>query len=566
MFGACLLPAASPTLAQAKAEATAEPSARAAAVPLLRQIVAIADVSDLVAAPPPAVGVNIGRLAIANGSDLEAALAALLNRPIEPALLDEIRAAITGAYVAAGRPYLDVGFPQQDVTDGVLQVVVSEFRVGRVTVEGNAWFSESQIRWRTGLQPGQPIDKTALDLRLSQINGPFITVTPEFEAGQAPGTTDVVLRTEDRFPVRLTAGYDNSGNASTGFDRWQLGATWGNALWLGQVLSYQFTSSANFYVQHGSSGSQTDGPSYQAHSGSWLIPLPWGHTLTFAGLYSRSVPNIGPDLTSVGLNENGGVQYAIPAPGLVVAGHALGGTQQFTGGYDFKRTNNNLAFGGTTVSTGFWDVSQFFLRYDATVPDALGQTSLQNTLVASPGGMTPYNNNISFALSGTPGALANYVYDRLMLTRLIPLPRDFGLMLRATAQAATRQLLPSEQLSIAGIDAVRGYQEGSITVSTGFQTTVELSSPVFSPSFGLLGPGFSDTAQVHAFWDYGQGYNRASVPNSQAKLSTASIGIGGHYYVGDNLTFRVEEGLRLKSVPHQGANGAFALVSLQVAW
>jgi hemolysin activation/secretion protein len=559
-------------MAQTKAGALKEPTAVETAAPVLRQIVAITDVDDLVAMPSREARVNIGRLGVAGGAHLQTALTALLHRPIDSALLDEIRSAITASYVVAGRPYMDVGFPQQDITDGVLQVVVTEYRLGNISVEGNAWFSEAQIRRRTALEPGRFIDKTALDGRLSQINGgSFLTVTPEFKAGTTPGTTDVVLRAEDKFPVRITAGYDNSGAPTTGIDRWSLGATWGNALWLGQVVNYQFSSSTDFYKPRRTANGQFAEPSFTSHSGGWQIPLPWGHNLAFSGSFSRQSPNLGADLGSIGLNENAGIQYNVPAPGLVLAGYTLGGTQQFSVGYDFKRSNNDLSFGGTTVSHGFSDVSQFFLRYDLSVPDAWGQTSLQNNAVFSPGGMTPNNNDAAFqgsaaGQSGTLGARSRYAYNRLMLSRLTPLPRDYGLLLRVTGQITNATLLPSEQLAIAGIDSVRGYQEGSITGSTGFTTTVEMSSPVFSPSFGLLGPGFTDTAQLHVFWDYGQGFNRTPSQNNPANFHTASLGIGGHYEVGQNLTLRIEQGFQLKRDPRQSAKGAFAHVSLQVAW
>ena len=55
------------------------------------------------------------------------------------------------------------------------------------------------------------------------------------------------LETRDRFPLRLYAGYDNSGNVATGRDRWNLGFNSGNALWLDGVLSYRFTSSDDFW-------------------------------------------------------------------------------------------------------------------------------------------------------------------------------------------------------------------------------------------------------------------------------------------------------------------------------
>ena len=495
----------------------------------------------------------------------------LLGKPIGPPLLQDIKTIIVDRYKAVGHPFLDVGFPQQDVTNGTLQVVVTEFRVGQVMVEGNKWFTDRLIRRRSGLAPGDTIDNPALSKRLEQFNsGSFIQVTPEFKPGDATGTTDVTLRAQDHLPIKLSANYDNSGGPTTGWDRWTLGVTWGDAFWQGHTLGYQLGTSSNFWTSRPKRLGQEVDPNFATHNLSWDVPLPWGDTISLSGAYTTQSPNLGPDLGSVGLTETGRLSYKRPMGELKFGDHLIASTQELGLAYDYKRTNNDLSFGGTTINHGFSEVSQFSLQYTLTIPDDWGQSTLTNTLVHSPGGMTYRNTDAAFqpndaGQSGTVGAKARYSYARVMLTRLVPLPSEFGLQLRVSGQIADQTLLPSEQLSIAGVDTVRGYQEGSITGSSGFVTSIELDGPKFSPS-GLIGVENGDAAQLHVFWDYGQGSNRTPSSGSPANLHTSSIGFGGRYLVGENATIRMEQGWQLYRTRRQAAGGAFGHFSVSLTW
>lgn len=544
---------------------------KAAAPPRLAAIMTLADPAGLRPEALHLQGIDLSRLPLLDDPGVQSRLATLLGAPLSAATMQEVRQIILERYRAQGRPFVDVGFPPQDITDGVLQVVVTEFRIGAVRVEGTAWFSDAVIRTGAGLQPGAPVDKTALEGRLEQLNaGPFLQVTPAFRPGTAPGTTDVVLHAQDHMPVRVSVGYDNTGSPVTGWDRWQLGVTWGNAFWSGQTLGYQFTSSTDFWHHRPVIDGKEVEPAVAGHSVNWQVPLPWGHALLLSGSYMRQVPQLGPDLGSIGVTVQAGLQYVLPL-GAVRLG-SLTGSHELALGYDFKRSNNQLSFGGSSVSQGFTAVSQFSLRYGLSMPDGWGQTMLQNTLVLSPGNMMPDNTDAAFqpndagTQSGTLGARARYIYNRASLTRLVPLPANFGALLRVTGQLADATLLPSEQLSIAGVESVRGYQDSSITGSAGVVFSTELRGPAFSPGHLLFGRETGDIAQLHVFWDYGQGWNRDPTSSVPANLHTASLGVGGHYDIGRTFSLRVEQGWQLIRQPSQAAGGAFAHVAVTASW
>ena len=112
---------------------------------------------------------------------------------------------------------------------------------------------------------------------------PFHTSDVVYHPGAALGETDIVLQTKDRFPMRFYGGYEDSGNAPTGFDRYERASTGATplSLGLGQQLNYQYTTSG-------------DGHSLRAQAGSYVIPLPWRHTLTFFGSYADTHGEIPP--------------------------------------------------------------------------------------------------------------------------------------------------------------------------------------------------------------------------------------------------------------------------------
>lgn len=506
--------------------------------------------------PLPLPGVDLSHVPAPDPASLRDQLTPLLHQPVNPATMQRIRQTILDHYKQAGHPFLDVGFPPQDVTDGTLMAVVTEYRVGAIKAAGNTWFSDRLILNSAGLTPGATIDKPELDHRVSQLNeNAFLKVTPEFQSGHAAGTTDVTLKAEDRFPVDFSLGYGNTGNPTTGWDRWNLGVAWGDALHLGQTFSYQLGTSSAFWHGLEHDMLRSEDPSFIGQNVSWSMPLPWGHTLLLTGGYSRQVPQLGPDLGSVGITDLLGMQYQIP----------LSETQQLAFGLDYKRSNNQLSFGGITVQNGFTEVEEASVHYNLSLSHRYSQTLVDNALTLSPGGLSSYNTDNSFdpsgpGKSGTPGAHARYAYDKLTVTEIVPLPHELGLVLRASGQESTGTLLGSEQMSIAGLDAVRGYQEFGIAGSRALLLSAELRGPVFHA--GLP----NDSLQPHIFVDEGEAWNPTASQSAPAYVHSASVGVGGRYQVDRYFSLRMEEGWQLIRSERQAANGAFLHIGATATW
>jgi hemolysin activation/secretion protein len=79
-------------------------------------------------------GVSVGALEDLDAEDFRAAIVPYVGRPLLLSDLDEIRSLVRARYVKAGKPFLDVSAPPQNVTSGIVQIVVTQYRLGAVTV------------------------------------------------------------------------------------------------------------------------------------------------------------------------------------------------------------------------------------------------------------------------------------------------------------------------------------------------------------------------------------------------------------------------------------------------
>ena len=498
----------------------------------------------------PAGGLDLARTPELADPHFRAQLEPFFGKPLTLADLARLRNLTLAWLKAHGRPFADVTTPPQNVSNGVVQVVLTRYRLGGVEVEGARWFSPGLIRRESGLKPGRPLELGALQTDLDRLNAnPFLTVDAVFKPGAAPGETDVVLQAHDRAPVRAYAGYDNLGVRSLGRNEFNLGLNWGNAFGLGQILSYQLTRSFS--------------GRYTSHAVSDVIPLPWRDRLLVFGSYEKARPDIAAVFNDQGHSGQASLRYVHVLPRIGWAGTAV--VQDVQAGYDYKTTDNNLEFSGVRVFATQAEVDQFPLIYDATVTDRLGQWAIQNIAVYSPGGLTADNTTAALATL-VPGARSEYAYDRILVTRTTRLPFGAVAVTRATAQGATHNLPDSEQLGGGGVGSVRGYDTDTALGSEGELFSQELRAPAFSPSRLFGDAGFGDLAQVGAFFDYADLRQVTPIPDQKRTVDLASAGVNGRYTLGRFIDVQLDIGWRLRSAPTEPHKGSYAQVSTTIGF
>ncbi|WP_415750348.1 ShlB/FhaC/HecB family hemolysin secretion/activation protein [Burkholderia sp. BCC1988] len=468
-----------------------------------------------------------------------------IGHPLSFARLAEIRRAVVQAYRAAGRPLVDVYLPEQDVNSGDVTIAVAEFRVGQVTARGNRYFSSALLEREMRLHAGGTISEADIGAGLALLNAnPYRRVDVVYAPGEGPGTTDVVLQTDDRLPLRVYAGYNNDGVPQLGRDRMLTGIDYGNLFGSDVRFGYQMTASNDLLSGTPDIGGHPNGPRFIAHAMSLVAPLPWLDSVELFGSFARSTPRLPDSYAQSGISAQISFRYDRRLPSVGAW------QQQVQAGYDFKRSNNDLEFGGFQVFNANTHVHQFVFAYDATKHDTSGDTHLNVTLVASPGRLDRDNGADAFDASRL-GATPRYQYLQLAMHRDLPLgASNFTWSTRAQAQWTGNTLLPSEEMSLGGDATVRGYEPYAAQGDRGWNVQTELRAPAFGVGIGSLEP--------FAFFDAGHVWNRIVQPTELNNVSLASIGAGVRFQADRFVSVRGTLGFPLRAVAPNGSRAPLA--------
>jgi hemolysin activation/secretion protein len=516
-----LPPANPPALIRPPAPAT-RPQGEQVVVPHLQGLVFV-DSPDDVRAASITHGVDVSQAALLKSPRFAAAMSAHLGKPLTLSDLNEICQFVVVYCREIDRPVVDAIVPQQDVTYGTVQILVLQGHVGKIHAEGNRFFPSAMLTGEIRAKTGDEISQTRLLEDVDWLNrNPFRHTDLILERGEEFGQTDVVLETEDHFPLRVYAGYENTGTVSTGEDRWLAGLNWGNAFGLDEQLNYQYTMGANI-------------ENFQAHSGSYVVPLPWRDVLTVFGNWSDSNVQTDPNVFQNGQSWQISARYEIPLPQI------QGITQSVQLGGDFKRSNTNAEFGGFSVYSSYVNTVQFMLGYNAADTDRFGLTHAALEGYFSPGYLGGEDNRPDYE-NARAGADPQYVYGRLTADRTTNLPADFSWVARFQGQLASSALLGSEQVGVGGIDSVRGYLERE---GNGDDAVI-LSNEIHTPSLSFLKiAGRKDQLYFLGFLDYGIAWMRDAQPGQFAQENFLGAGPGVSYHLGPWLSIDYAYGWRI---------------------
>lgn len=473
--------------------------------------------------------VDLSRVPRLDAPATRAALETAVGHPFDMAVIQGLRSRIAQHYVDLGQPFMTVSVPRQDATNGIVQILVIESRLGAVRVEGARHFGEQAYLGGVALTSGAPIDARQLDRDIQWLNtNPYRRVTPIAIAGEHPGTTDLVLQVRDRRPFAVSTSVGNTGNPHNGENQVGLSFDWGNAFGRGDSVNARYTTSSDLVINQ--------------VGGGYVARVAGRNTVSINGSYSRTRPDSnGSAVGNIGTSSGASVRYAWRRSGL-------------TFGADYRRTDNDVLFGGDTVFTTAAVVSQFTVEHSRASTSRAGATQTYLNLVVSPGGVGPYNTDAVFD-EQRAGATARYVYLRAAVGHAVPLPKGLILDLRATAQVSGARLLSSEQIGFGGEGSVRGFDAFSTNRDHGVIVNAEARLPSRRGLFiGERGGANADELSLFAFADYGTGANRDEDADA-APLNLLSVGPGLRYTVTRFLSAQLSYGYALRREGLATANG-----------
>jgi hemolysin activation/secretion protein len=450
-------------------------------------------------------------------------------------------------YRAHDRPLVDVLYPEQDVSNGMLQVIVIEGRLKEVVVQDkkgnrytNGWSGVKFLHDSFRLRTNDIIRESEVVRDLDWLNrNPFRYVDAVYEPDRREyGESSLLLRVDEQREWSADVGYEDSGNRITSDDRITVGGTWGRAFTLpDNQFRYAFTFDPTLDF-------------LRAHSASYYAPLPWHHGLRLSGYYLDVKGDVGPNETLNGSAYQISGRYEVPLPSIRKY------QQEFSVGLDFKHNDNSLVFGVATPFNTPYVVFQAAGGYSSVLPDPWGKTAFGVQGYWSPGGISGLNDDPAFNLA-RPGAKSSYAYGRFNLERTFRLPGDFSWIIRGLAQVANGNLVTTEQLGLGGYATVRGYDELESLGDRGFFMSNELRTPPFSPlHLARKNAPVDEKLQLLTFWDYGETQNVQLLAGEDPHVLLSSVGGGLRYSLTKHLSLRFDYGWQLVKVTgsHEPSN------------
>jgi hemolysin activation/secretion protein len=476
-----------------------------------------------VGTPPPTPRFAIERYVVEGNSLLTQAELDALFAPFSGANRDfgdvqRALEALQSAYADRGYSAVRVVVPEQDLVGGRVRIQVVEARIRQVRVEGNRFFSSTNVRaGLPSLKEGTSPNTRRLGENLQLVNeNPAKLVRVQLQAAEEEGKVDAAVRVEESDPSRITVFADNTGTPQTG--RYRAGVGYLNA----NVADRDHVFNAQVIT------SPTKARDVVIAGFGYRIPVyAWQGTFEalagYSDVSSGTVQNL---FTVSGKGSILGLKYNQLLP------HVDGYEQKLTLGWDYRAYRNSVVLIGTTESlVPDITVRPLSLTYTGRMPRVGSDLSL----------FLSYSRNLAGGPNGDQdaftaqraGATAKYAVWRYGAGYTYTLSGDYLLRAAANGQTTRDLLTTAEQFGMGGMDSVRGYLERETANDVGRRISLE----GYSPDFGArIGSTWRSRALL--FIDAASGSDREPVRTEPNRLQ--SYGLGLRASQGKLLTLRID--------------------------
>jgi len=450
------------------------------------------------------------------------------------------------AYRDRGYGVVQVLLPEQDITRGTVRLRVIEPHIGKVTVEGNKYFNDANIRaslpW---VKPGATPNSQGIARNLQQLaEQPSKQTTVLLKAGATESDIDATIKVSDESPLKFVATLDNSGTDQTGRFRTGFAMQNSNLFNRDQVLNLQYVTDP----EHPSK--------VQIYGAGYRIPFyAYNSSLElFAGYSDVSSGTLQGLFNVSGSGFISGARYNVYLNKIGEYEHKL------SFGLDYRAYQNQVVLLGGGPG----------LIPDITVhPVSIGYNGLLRMTNSEFGYYVNYSMNVfpggndgadsDFKASRTD-ATASYRIWRYGATYTRVLPEDWQFRVVANGQYSADALVSGEQFGFGGPDSVRGFNIREVANDKGYSSQVEIYMPELGAKFG-----WKDTkARLLVFYDMGTTGRNNIQPGESFGQSGGSLGVGLRLTHGKHFNLRVDLAQIVDPAGTEGANHRAIQASIAV--
>jgi hemolysin activation/secretion protein len=463
------------------------------------------------AAPASTVKREIRELVLQGAEHMKPAFRADLARRYTGLLgiadVEALLSDITRHYVLRGYATTRAYLPEQDLTTGKLTVIVVEGRIERVDGAGL-----SRNVFPAG--NGELLDLRALEQGIDNLNRLSANrAALDLQPGAQAGDTVVAIRNQPGRRWHVSTSLDNTGSRDTGRDQGSATFTFDNPLGLADQISVNQRAAIPYHGDRETSASTT---------ANYAVPLGWYLFSASATTSSYAMQFAAP--SGVSLPFDGSSRSATLRVERVLRREQTGQLRA-SGTLTWRSSKNYLLH--TLIGVSSRDTTTFDAGLDYSRAALGGMLSLG----ASIGAGLPWLGGLSDA-SGLPqyAPRAEFLKGSVTASYLRSLAvgaRRVNVSSTLTAQVARDVLYGSDQLTVAGLYAVRGFDRTSLAGDQGFVWRNDLALPLAS-SFKFGAHELPLTWKPYVGLDYGHAWSR--VENSalrplEGDLAGGTIGL-----------------------------------------
>ena len=428
-------------------------------------------------------------------TDLKKIAAGYLNRPITAGDIAQMKYEMTSLYYKKGYVLVKVTTPPQDLSDGIMKVVVIAGRIGAISVDNDV-LNERIANSRIGeINRGDVFNEREVETALQDINElTNVSASVNLRPGKDVGTTDLdllVRRSETDQDVQIFT-IDNYGSKFTGTAVARLSLQKSNLMGIGETL--------------GITGRKSEDDFWSAHA-EGMFPLPI-HNLQLELDYLRSDNSIGDIFTPLDSEGESEVVQAALSSALVNqrqrklvlrGGIETGEYESFLAGVPDTSDTITRAFAEGSFSLRMSRIVSFLSLRASKGVDLLG---------ADESGEADASR-----LTGDPRA---WTFETLFYANARLTDRNYASFI-LQGQYADEIVLSSDLFTAGGYGSVRGYEPAQLTGDSGASLNAELYH-----QFNMTDSRWY--AQAGPFIDWGYVHNR--VPGSSVENNIYSAGLG----------------------------------------